>query len=91
MKHRNQLIALFKKRFTEKYDKGQAEHGGELWNKNTSTMMLEEVMDQWSYAVVAWEQRLEAIVLLEREMVARGLSDTVLRALKILKGTGEKK
>jgi len=91
--HREHLIDTFTEAYREKYDKGQQEHGGQLWKKDTTGFMLEEVLDFWSYAKVATDQRDEAIAILE--VVMRGSNRTepaalfvlVQRALDILRGT----
>lgn len=44
---------------TEKYLKGQREHGGNLWEKDLDSMIhaaKEEVVDQWNYLNVIEEK-----------------------------------
>ena len=48
--HLQSLKDTFVKAVDEKYRKGEAEHGGDLWLKaGIIDMALEEVIDQWVY------------------------------------------
>lgn len=47
--HINQILEELSNKFREKYTRGQIEHGGRLWKKNTDTFLEEEILDFISY------------------------------------------
>lgn len=64
--HKEAIVKWFSKAFNTKYDIGQSEHEGRLWNKNTQPMLEEEAIDFISYIFTRREQVNEAIKLLEK-------------------------
>jgi hypothetical protein len=63
--HRDELVKRFHEEYREKYDAGQAEHGGNLWEKaNMVNRAKEEILDQWSYVCALEDQIREAVFLL---------------------------
>jgi hypothetical protein len=47
--HLYSIIDRFSQRVHKKYVKGQAEHGGNLWEKQNFTSLIEEVIDMVTY------------------------------------------
>lgn len=55
--HRDSIILEFAKMCTEKYNKGQAEHGGNLWDKKgLIEMAIDEAIDQVVYLITLKKQ-----------------------------------
>lgn len=55
--HRDGIINTFSKLCTEKYNKGQAEHGGNLWEKKgLIDMAIDEAIDQVVYLITLKKQ-----------------------------------
>ena len=46
-------IAYFTKVAKEKYDKGQKEHGGLIWNRDNLQDLFDESIDVWFYTIAA--------------------------------------
>jgi hypothetical protein len=94
-KHRDSLAKEFFDGFIAKYDKGQAEHGGHLWEKDCSTFLTEEVYDFWAYARTIEMQRREAVQLLDRALFFGSYgcptAELVARARAVLVGTRKDK
>ena len=65
--HMDLIMDTFQAAWSEKYKKGQAEHGGRLWRKNTFPFLVEEVLDFVSYVGVLAPQlkRVEQLLLHE--------------------------
>lgn len=64
--HKDQLINNFSTEYVNKYNKGQEEHGGNLWEKPSMIRNAkDEVLDQWSYISVIESQIKEAIALMD--------------------------
>jgi len=56
--HLSEVKREFLKAVDEKYRKGQAEHGGDLWKKpGVLEMLMDECVDFWVYAYVLKQQR----------------------------------
>lgn len=87
--HRNSLNAAFVALNGPKYDKGQAEHGGRLYEKDCSGFMLEEISDFWNYAWTEQQNKFRAIALLESFVAVCALNyeHPVYQALLHLKGS----
>lgn len=87
--HRDKLNAAFTKANSVKYEKGQAEHGGRLYEKDCSAFLLEEVFDFWNYAWTERQNKLKAIQLLEEFAYLTHLcyDHPVYQALLHLKGS----
>lgn len=49
--HCEYIIDTFTTMYRAKYKAGVEEHGGKLWEKNTTTDKMEEVADMFGYAV----------------------------------------
>lgn len=63
--HRDGIIAEFAKLCTQKYNKGQAEHGGKLWTKKgLIDMAIDEAIDQVVYLLTLKAQIEESGVVL---------------------------
>jgi uncharacterized coiled-coil protein SlyX len=57
--HMNTLVEKFREMHTKKYEAGQEEHGGNLWQKDLMWVIQaakEEVIDQWAYLDVIERQ-----------------------------------
>jgi len=55
----NTLVEKFREMHTKKYEAGQEEHGGNLWQKDLMWVIQaakEEVIDQWAYLDVIERQ-----------------------------------
>jgi hypothetical protein len=63
--HRDGIIADFSRLCTEKYNKGQVEHGGNLWEKKgLIDMAIDEAIDQVVYLLTLKKQIEESGVVL---------------------------
>ena len=71
--HKEAIMSWFNKAFVKKYDVGQIEHDGRLWNKNTQDMLEEEAIDFISYVFTRREQVNKATLLLEKALFTDGL------------------
>lgn len=55
--HREQIVTRLADRFRAKYDKGQVEHGGRLWEKpDMLAHAIDEVLDLVSYLFTLEDQ-----------------------------------
>lgn len=55
--HRDSVIAEFSRLCTQKYNKGQEEHGGKLWEKKgLIDMAIDEAIDQVVYLLTLKQQ-----------------------------------
>ena len=54
--HRESILERFSKDFRTKYDIGQSEHGGNLFNKNVQAMAKDEALDFVSYLYTLIDQ-----------------------------------
>lgn len=52
-----------------KYKKGQQEHGGNLWDRNVFQDLIDESVDQITYALTADYKRRQAISLIENVII----------------------
>jgi hypothetical protein len=86
IEHRDALAREFDEGFKAKYDKGQKEHGGKLWEKDCSTFLIEEVFDFWAYARTIETQRREAVALLNEALLVHDMA-LVAKARAVLVGT----
>jgi len=56
--HLDDIISEFEELATEKYEKGQLEHGGQLWQKEgLIDMAIDEAIDQVIYLLTIKHQR----------------------------------
>lgn len=62
--HVLRIASWFISHMAKKYEKGQAEHGGRLWRKNTLNMLRDEIIDLPVYFEVLEAQHARAITLL---------------------------
>lgn len=63
--HRDSVIAEFERLCTQKYNKGQEEHGGKLWEKKgLIDMAIDEAIDQVVYLLTLKQQIEDAGVVL---------------------------
>lgn len=86
--HRDYLNKKFVELNGPKYDRGQAEHGGELYKKDCSAFMLEEVSDFWNYTVTEADNKKRVMKILEQAETYPSLANVACRdALEILRGT----
>lgn len=51
------ILDRFSADLTAKYEKGQAEHGGNLWEKDMLDFAIEEAIDMVTYLYTMREQR----------------------------------
>ena len=85
--HKQGIIARFGGMMDEKYDKGQEEHGGQLWEKPVLKFMLEEVMDLPIYLLTFMDQIEQVKALLKEGLEAQDLfhaGNAIKHALNIL-------
>ena len=68
-RHAEAAILAFQKRFMAKQEKGQNEHGGDIWRKPVLEHMAEEILDQWAYYFVLAEH------LKQIKQISRGALD----------------
>lgn len=55
--HRDRILSKFNAQFSAKYEKGQAEHGGNMWTKpGMLEHAIEEVLDHVAYLYTLQEQ-----------------------------------
>lgn len=59
--HFDKIVGWFKTVGEVKYNKGQKEHGGRLWRKNTIHMLGEEILDLPTYFYVLLKQYEQAL------------------------------
>lgn len=57
--HRDKITREFLNEFPGKYNKGQKEHGGNLWQKPLASAMVEEALDFYAYAKTTQSQHRE--------------------------------
>lgn len=93
--HCARLVADFAVAFTDKYKAGQAEHGGNLWQKDPVKMARaakEEVLDQWAYIDILEKNIIEMRSRIERALnefdSGRSTHDMALNMAGILRGEG---
>lgn len=70
VKHITNIIEDFKNKAYEKYEKGQMEHGGNLWENPLITMIdfaIEEAIDQYVYLYVAREHEMTRLRKLDEQ------------------------
>ncbi len=67
----------------DKYTKGQQEHGGYLWNKNTLPMMEEELIDQITYLHVH-QKHIKTVIALLSNGINNGCWYDVQAAFNVL-------
>lgn len=86
--HRDVLADEFVTAFKAKYDKGQAEHGGELYRKDCSAFAEEEILDFWAYIKTENHSKKLAIEALTRVESYPALANAMVQeALELLRGT----
>lgn len=81
--HVAEIAAVFDSDVTKKYQAGQVEHGGRLWEKPVLGFMAEEVIDQWTYFHTANEQA-QLVTALLREAFEEGDWSKVKQALNVM-------
>lgn len=54
--HAEGIARMFAREMTAKYCRGQAEHSGNLWDKPQANNMMEEAVDQVTYAATLRQQ-----------------------------------
>lgn len=82
--YRDHIVGRFCHDFTEKWNTGQEEHGGELQRKpGMEKHMLAEALDFVAYAYVAVDQK-ELTAALLRDAIRRHSWDCVQAALNVL-------
>lgn len=57
--HVEDLLAVFKDRLAEKYQKGAEEHGGNLWDMSAEQLLdeaINECIDQYTYLMTLKEK-----------------------------------
>lgn len=81
--HAAEIAADFDVAVKKKYQIGQAEHGGRLWEKPVEAFTEEEVIDQWTYLHTAREQRALMKALLG-EAIEEQNWDKVQKAFNVL-------
>ncbi len=87
--HLAKIIANFTKDVTKKYAIGQAEHGGNLFDKPNLPMLMEEVQDLVVYAYTLKDQIHEAIYLMLDDDESRNILVTGNKDGKIIKDNKE--
>lgn len=86
--HKKSISDRWTKAFNAKYDQGQREHGGNLWEKPTLDAAIEEALDLPAYLYTLRDQLDEAISNLEAATLREGTAEGwryVYRALSILR------
>lgn len=84
--HRESIVEEFSAAYREKYNRGQAEHGGNLWRKDNLSFAKEEVLDFASYVFTADWQRRKALRLLELAVQSPETLQYVYEAMSVLRG-----
>lgn len=86
--HRESIIEHFVRRFRDKYDAGQSEHGGQLWLKPVHALAVDETLDFIAYQFTQEFQRQKAVALLEQYLAGNGSAPPpeIKEALMWLKG-----
>lgn len=91
-KHLESLEEKFSELLYSKYTKGQAEHGGNLWDRDCLEDAIPEVVDLATYLLTEQQKKIEVISLVE-SVIGQLVDDNLEypkavlgQALKLLKG-----
>ena len=92
--HRRAILRRFEAQFKDKYERGQIEHGDNLWERPSFAVLedlINEVVDQAAYAYTLFDQ-LGAIDKACDEAIAGEIApeDAIWRIRRILRGKVKK-
>ncbi len=82
--HKQDIIKTVTTLFSTKYDKGQQEHGGHLWEKPVMGELVNEALDFLSYVFTMRYQLENVKTLLNKAAAQKGCPMEVSQAINIL-------
>ena len=84
--HLRDIKSSFEASVDAKYRKGQAEHGGNLWDRNTLSDIKDEAVDLFTYICTAIEKYNKICLVVHNWRSGHVKPDDALKQLEVLLG-----